>query len=219
MFTNLADYIRDTQAYLWRPNDADLAAALPKIIRQAESRIRTDLKLQESEKSLEQDITTNPWPLPTDLEFLRTIRWDLRGPGNYTTPRDFSRAVERPLFPGRIRESYRRVNDLDFTVVGRDLLHRQTVSATSPKKATLVYQPRAGSITDQTPYTTLYNAYEDLFDWAVYSYAAVYLHNEERAQAFDAKYLSRLSAALGEENMRRYGEGPLKMQMPRRDVS
>ena len=84
--------------------------------------------------------------------------------------------------------------------------------------ARLIYASRAGSITDTTPDLSLYNSYEDMFDFAVYAYALLWLNDEQRAGAFDQRYLERLDAALGEEQYRRYGEGPLKKQMPRKDI-
>ena len=218
MFTDLATYITETQDYLWKPNDAELAAALPKIIRQAEARIRTDLKIQSEEITLDVDITENPYQLPADCDTLRSLSWDQYGPSTYTTPRDFARATNVPLMPGAI-PSQRSANLLEHTVEGQRLRHRMNVSDTAPMTARLIYAPRAGSITDATPDASLYNAYEDMFDFAVYNYALLWLDDEPRAGAFDQRYLSRLDAALAEEQYRRYGEGPLKKQMPRRDVS
>ena len=218
MFTDLATYIDETKEYLWKGNDTALEAALPKIIRQAEARIRTDLKIQAEEVTLYVDITENPYQLPTDCATLRTLVWDQYGPSTYTTPRDFSRATSAPILPGGISDRQNSANLLEHTIEGQRLRHRMNVSPTAPMSARLIYAPRAGSITDTTPDLSLYNSYEDMFDFAVYAYALLWLNDEQRAGAFDQRYLERLDAALGEEQYRRYGEGPLKKQMPRKDI-
>ena len=133
MFTDLATYISETQDYLWKPNDAALETALPKIIRQAEARIRTDLKIQAEEVTLYVDITENPYQLPTDCATLRTLVWDQYGPSTYTTPRDFSRATSAPLLPGGISQN--SANLLEHTIEGQRLRHRMNVSPTAPMSA------------------------------------------------------------------------------------
>lgn len=210
----------ETEQYLWRVGDTHLAANMSKIVRTAENRLRTDIDWTDTDITLSTQITTYPaWSLPDDYDEMTSLIWVGQGPGQYTTPHDFARANGRtPLVPGAIRANYTKVNKFEYTIEGMTLLHRwEMASVDNPIDVKLVYTPNISSL--EAGSDDLFNAYTALYESAVYHEACKFLLEEERAAYFDSEYAKYLDSAQTEQRRRQFAGSPLKMQMPRRDVS
>lgn len=207
----------ETLEYLWRVGDTALDARMPKIVRTAEARLRTDLKLTDEDVTVLVEVTANPFTLPSAADRVTTLAWEDVGIGYYTTPRDFQRATESaPLYPGAISATG-AVNPLEYTVEGNRVYHRRNASVSAPIEARIVYTPTPASLTDDDD--TVFNAYTDLYEFAVYAEACRSLLDDEGEAKFEGLYKERLDAAQTDQNYRKFAGSPLKMQMPRRDVS
>lgn len=207
----------ETLEYLWRSDDSALEARLPKIVRTAESRIRTDLKLTDEDTTVLVEVTANPFEKPTAADVITSLTWEDVGIGTYTSPRDFQRSTDySPLVPGSI-SSDGAVNALEYTVEGTRIYHRRNASVAAPIEARLVYTPKPASLMDDD--ATVFNAYTDLYEFCVYAEACRSLLDIEGEAKFEALYKDRLEAARYDQSNRKFMGSPLKMQMPRRDVS
>ena len=217
---DFATFKSETIGFLWRVGDTELDAAMPKLVRTAENRMQVDLKYTDDDKTLVTQVTTHPeFPLPTDADSITSVMFEEEGPGVYITPHDFSRATRRePLVPGAIYVDRNAVNQFNYTVQGRVLLHRwDAASVEHPIGIILVYTPFPASLIDDDD--TIYNAYTAMYEACVYNEVLEYLLEAERAAAYDAKYKTRLDEARFDQSNRKFVGGPLRMQMPRRDVS
>lgn len=214
---DFATFTQQAMAYLWRTGDTDLEAAMPQIVRTAENRMRVDLKLHDDDLTFTDALSSNPYELPTDVGVVRSVQWPGYGPGRYLTPRDFVRyQTPTPLWPGAIPNSSNAVLT-DYTVEGNRLSHRFSVSPETPGAITLVYTPRPASLIDNDD--RLYNEYTALYEAAVYYEALMWLVEEARAARFNTMYGAYLDGALTEQSRRMYAGSPLRMSMPRSDVS
>lgn len=214
---DIATFTTEALDDLWRPNDAQLQAAMPRLVKRGESRLHRELDIQANEVSLEADVTDNPFVLPDEVDSVRSLQFVNRGPGRYTTPNDFARGVEkRPLYPGNIRAA-QASNDLEFTVEGNRLYHRQNASVATPVPVRLVYHKKPAGL--EAGDTSLYDEYPDLYRFAVYHQCAIYLREPENIGMYEQLYQQALDSALSDQNEKKFTEGPLKMQMPTRTVA
>lgn len=217
---DFATFTTETLAFLWRVGDQDLIANLPKIVRTAENRMRTDLKVSDDDVTLNTQVDAWPeWDLPADLDNLVTLIWSDRGPGKYTSPYDFGRAQSRPqLVPGAIGASHTMVNQFEYTIHGNRLAHRwDNASVATPVDVRLVYTPKSSGL--EAGNDSLFNEYTALYESAVYHEACKFLLEEERAEYFEKEYAKYLDRALAEQASRQFAGSPLVMQMPRQDIS
>lgn len=213
---DFATFTTETLNYLWRAGDTDLQASLPKIVRTAEARLRTDLKLRDADVSETVMVSDNPFTKPTAADVIHSIGWPDKGPGVFVPRTEFDRAHDTvPLVPGSIRQKGRLVNMLEFTVDGDRIYHRRDIN--TPAECIVTYTPLPASLVNDDD--TLFNAYTDVYELAVYTEALMYLLEEQRAAMMEARYQSRLTAARFDQSERKYAGSPLKMSMPRRDVS
>lgn len=208
----------NTLEFVWRTGDTVLDAQLSDLVRTAENRLRVDLDWHETETSA--TFTVDAYPavdLPVNCDKVLALVWNDKGPGTYVTNREYySVQPDQEWLAGSVPRAY-SYSELEFTVIGKKVFHHFLNAGTESVDATLVYEPLFSSL--EADDDALYNAYEALYKAAVYYEVYKFLMNYDQAAFFDAEYRSRIDAGQIEQNRRKYAGAPLKMQMPRTDVS
>ncbi len=218
--SDFEEFKKDTLRQLWREGDADLERELPRLTRRAERRLRVDLKYRDLDIKRTIQAKGPVVDFPSGLDRLRNVNFVNFGPGVYVTQNDWDRKI--PKLPGTwpvTNSSYRQNADLllEYTTVARQLYHRIPASEKSPVDIEITYSIEPPSFVNDN--TDLYNDYTSLFEQAVYSQCYYFLEDDAglaRAENFYAQFLEE---ARNDQNYRTFGDGPLKMRMPRRDVS
>ena len=218
---DLAQFTTETLDFLWRPNDTDLAANMSKIVRTAENRLFIDLDITDEDILLNFSVDTFPsFPLPADCTQLQNLTWTDYGPGSYLSQRNFDAENPLPewLTLSAVNRQQRQVINRQYTIRGRDVWHRwQNASPATPYAVELLYTPFPASlITDDD---TVFNQYTAVYEAGVYHEASKFLKNLEDAAMYDTIYKERVEEADMDQINRKYSGSPLKMSMPRRDVS
>lgn len=208
----------NTLEFVWRTGDDVLDAQLSDLVRTAENRLRVDLDWHETETS--SAFTVGAYPavdLPSDCDKVLALIWNTRGPGTYVTNREYYAAQPEQQWPAGSNPRPVSYSELEFTVIGKKVFHHFLNADTENVDATLIYEPLFSSL--ESGDDALYNAYEALYKAAVYYEVYKFLMNYDQAAFFDQEYRSRIDAGQIEQNRRKYAGAPLKMQMPRTDVS
>ena len=200
---DITQFTTETLSFLWREGDTHLSDNMPKIVRTAESRLRTDLKLAETNISLDIVMTATSVALPVDLDVLVSLSFEAYGAGVYVTPNQLANTTLNS-------KNY-------YTVEGAAIVQLNGASVAEPLTVRIVYTPKPASLT--TGNSDTYDLYPDLFEKAVYVEACQFLMDEERATIMDRRYTERLDATRYDQAAREFAGSPLKMSMPRADVS
>lgn len=208
----------NTLEHVWRTGDTVLDAALSDLVSTAENRLRIDLSWHETETTVDLSVNTYPaFALPTDVDKILAVVWDTKGVGTYITNREYFDMQPEENWPAGTQPRNYVYNELNFTKVGNNLYHYFLNADTAAVDMTLVYEPKFSSL--ESGDDSLYTSYEALYKAAVYHEVHKFLLNDERAAYYDKEYAARLGGAQTEQNYRKYAGAPLKMQMPRTDVS
>lgn len=207
--TSFADF----QAYylrkIWREGDADLTNDLPKLVREAESRIKRDLR---------------DWTLAT------TANLELTSGNVFTLPGDFRELISGSVNGHPLRSSipatqlHRNKYDVEgpligdsYSIMGRTLMVRGEASAIIPGNLSITY------FMDLVPYelepaNPFYDLHQDFYIAALNVFAYDYIREFELKAMNEEAYNTLLDSMIRNSNYARFPSGQLVMPTPRRVV-
>lgn len=207
--TSFADF----QAYylrkIWRTGDAELTEDLPSLIREAESRIKRDLR---------------DWTLATTASF------EIFNGNAFTLPGDFRELISASLNGAPLLTSipvtqlHRNKYDIEgpllggsYSIVGRKLLVRGEASTVIPGALSMTY------FMDLIPYELepeipFYDLHQDFYIAALNVFAYDYIREFELKSMNEETYNVLLDSMIRNSNYARFPSGQLSLSIPRRTV-
>lgn len=203
--TTYAAFQTHVLEYTWRKGDADLTAALPFLIKNAEARINRDAKITALEKlDTLSGLTSADVAQPADYANLRTIGILGEKPATYMSPFEFQTYSALNVYAGRFGAFY--------TVVGKTIKLLGTVPD-DPFDVVIDYYSKV------VPYSTdpaspFYDDYPDFYLAAVLIHCYSWLKDFTSAADYEKKFVDTLGSMLNDSNEQKYAGSPLLMRLP-----
>jgi hypothetical protein len=200
---NYADFKAYLLRALWRTGDGDFEADLDVLIRKAESRINRDLREITATKSVDIEITTNTFDLPTD--YVEATAVVIRDSGTYLSPTTVQRfmALDDQDATGNL-----------FVIVGRQMRVLQNPSATEPMTVQLTYYYRAPAFAATVGDNQFYEDAPDFYEAAVRVQCYDYLREFELSAEYNGVYASLLESMEKDSTRREFPAGAIDCPLP-----